>query len=237
MKRLDRLTALITLLQSRKYVPSNLIQDKFDISIRTVYRDIRSLEEAGIPIGFEPNKGYFVVSGYFLPPVSFSNEEAFALILAERLLHKFTDPRTSDKFSSATNKIRAVMSERLKEELEAFESKIMSYIPPGWENYNQYLVEAQDAIMDQQILEIDYIDRKGNESHRKLEPIGMNFYAGNWHLIAYCHTRKDYRDFIVGHIQSLVNTRKAFEKQDHLTMKGYIAKLIEMESSPDGRRR
>ncbi|MCB0838127.1 MAG: YafY family transcriptional regulator [Bacteroidetes bacterium] len=229
MKRLDRLTALITFLQSRKFVSAQQIQDKFSMSIRTVYRDIRALEEAGIPVGFEPNKGYFIVAGYYLPPVSFTNEEAFSIILAERLIQKFTDPQTYKTFTNATAKIRAVVSGQLKEELEAFEEKILSYIPPGWEGYNRYLAEAQQAIMKKEILEIEYLDRKGNNSQRKIEPIGLNFYSGNWHLIAYCHSREDYRDFIIAHIQSLQNLRKPFIKENHLTMTGYIAKLVEEE--------
>jgi predicted DNA-binding transcriptional regulator YafY len=74
MNRIDRLLGILTLLQSKKYVPAEKIADKFHISIRTVYRDVKALVELGIPVSFETSKGYFVVQGYFLPPVSFSTE-------------------------------------------------------------------------------------------------------------------------------------------------------------------
>ena len=83
MNRIDRLFAILTLLQSKKYVPAEKIADKFRIRVRTVYRDIKALGESGIPISFEQYKGYFVVQGYFLPPVSFSTEEANAFLLME----------------------------------------------------------------------------------------------------------------------------------------------------------
>ena len=85
MNRIDRLMGITTVLQSKKYATAEHLAEKFDISVRTVYRDIKALGEIGIPISFEPNKGYFVVQGYFLPPVSLTSEEANALCLIESL--------------------------------------------------------------------------------------------------------------------------------------------------------
>ena len=80
MNRIDRLFGILTFLQSKKYVPAEKIADRFGISIRTVYRDIKALCEQGIPVSFEANRGYFIVQGYFIPPVSFTSEEANALL-------------------------------------------------------------------------------------------------------------------------------------------------------------
>src|SRR5689334_4227563 len=91
MNRVDRLLGILTLLQSKKYVPAEKIADKFRISIRTVYRDIRAMCEQGIPVSFEQQRGYFLVQGYFLPPVAFTSEEANALLLMESLVYGFTD--------------------------------------------------------------------------------------------------------------------------------------------------
>src|SRR4026207_1994638 len=74
MNRVDRLFGILTLLQSKKYVPAEKIADKFNISVRTVYRDVKALIEQGIPVSFEQYKGYFIVQGYFPPPVFFSSE-------------------------------------------------------------------------------------------------------------------------------------------------------------------
>ena len=85
MNRIDRLFGIVILLQARRYVLADSIAVKFGISVRTVYRDVRALSEQGIPVSFEAGRGYFLVQGYFLPPVSFTTEEASALLLLETL--------------------------------------------------------------------------------------------------------------------------------------------------------
>src|SRR5215510_15289588 len=105
MNRIDRLFGILVLLQSRKYVPAEKIADKFGISIRTVYRDIKALCEQGIPVSFEQYKGYFIVQGYFLPPVSFTSDEASALLLMEGLIGILGDKSIQTHYSSALNKV------------------------------------------------------------------------------------------------------------------------------------
>src|SRR3954467_3697642 len=103
MNRIDRLFGILTLLQSRKYVPAEKIADKFDMSVRTVYRDIKALCEQGIPISFEQNKGYFIVQGYFLPPVSFTSEEANAFLLMEAMVAGSADKSIQIHYAAALN--------------------------------------------------------------------------------------------------------------------------------------
>ena len=85
MNRVDRLMAIITHLQSRKYRSAAQLAEHFGISVRTVFRDLKAMQEIGVPIGFEAGQGYFIVGGFFLPPVSLTAEEANALALAEPL--------------------------------------------------------------------------------------------------------------------------------------------------------
>lgn len=80
MNRINRVTSILIQLQSKKIIPAKEIAQRFNISLRTVYRDIRTLEEAGIPIGSEAGKGYFLVEGFLLPPVMFTAAEVGALI-------------------------------------------------------------------------------------------------------------------------------------------------------------
>ena len=91
------------------------LSTKFGISIRTVYRDIRALDEIGIPVSFENPKGYFIVEGYFLPPVSFTAEEGNALVLLASLSHRFGDASVARHTSLALEKIRAVLRSKEKE--------------------------------------------------------------------------------------------------------------------------
>jgi len=80
MNRIDRLTAMLVHLQSKKVVKAEEMSDRFEISLRTVYRDVKALMEAGVPIGSEAGKGYFIVDGYHLPPVMFTQDEASSIV-------------------------------------------------------------------------------------------------------------------------------------------------------------
>src|SRR6478736_5080087 len=154
MNRIDRLFGILTFLQSRKYVPAEKIAEKFRISIRTVYRDVKALCEQGIPVSFEQHKGYFIVQGYFLPPVSFSSEEANALLLMERLVAGFADRSIQTHYSNALNKIKAVLRHQQKEKLESLESNIRLQLPACMNNNYHYLSLLQQAIIARKIVQI-----------------------------------------------------------------------------------
>ncbi len=124
MNRIDRLFGILTFLQTKKYVPAEKIADRFQISVRTVYRDIKALGEQGVPVSFEQHKGYFVVQGYFLPPVSFSNEEASALLLMEAIVTGFADKSIQKHYSSALNKVKSVLKGPEKEKIELLNNNI-----------------------------------------------------------------------------------------------------------------
>lgn len=225
MNRMDRLLGILTLLQSRKYVTAEKIAGKFSISIRTVYRDVKALGELGIPVSFEAPKGYFVVQGYFLPPVSFSTAEANALLLIEVLVNGFTDQSVRKQYASALDKIRAVLHGSQKEELERLNEKVRFQKPDCFNLNFEYLPTLQNAIAARTILEIEYINQKEENSKRKLEPIGLIFYAFNWHLIGWCYTRRDYRDFRVSRIKKLKDTGLPFKKKTHTELNEYMKQL------------
>ena len=225
MNRIDRLMAIITLLQSRKYVTSDLLEDRFNISIRTVYRDIRALSEIGIPIGFESGKGYFVVDGYFLPPVVFTTEEANALVLMESLAQKFGDETTSKSYASAMEKVRATLKGERREQVERLHDQIRAYIGPEEVRTKEYIGLIQSAITDRKLLSMTYENFEKKRSEREVEPIGLTFYGMSWHMIAWCWDRKAYRDFKVDRILRLDDTGKEFQKDDHEGLGEYIKKL------------
>lgn len=222
---MDRLLGILTLLQSRKYVPAEKIADKFSISVRTVYRDIKALGEIGIPVSFETNKGYFVVHGYFLPPVSFTTEEANALLLLEVQVNGFTDQAVKKQYASALDKIRAVLKGHQLEQLEKLTANIMFQKPECYSLNFEYLPQLQSAIAEKHVIEIIYQNQQNEESCRKLDPVGLIFYAFNWHLIGWCHLRKDYRDFRLSRIQRIANTGLPFRKATHISIADYMKKL------------
>lgn len=225
MNRIDRLFAILTTIQSKKYVTADFIADKFGMSVRTVYRDIKALGETGIPISFEQGKGYFLVQGYFLPPVSFTNEEANALLLMEAITSRFADKSVQKHYATALNKVKAVLRGNQKESVEQLSETITSYSPCGQENDFAYLTEIQNAIAAKTVLEMEYQNVAGDVSKREIEVVGLVFYALNWHVIAWCWMRNEYRDFRASRILRLRNTGAAFRKTDHIELQQYLTHL------------
>lgn len=225
MNRIDRLFGILTLLQSKKYVSAEKIACKFNISVRTVYRDVKALCEQGIPVSFEQYKGYFVVQGFFLPPVSFSTEEANALLLMESIVQGFADRSIQKHYSTALNKVKAVMRTDDKEKLEKLDENTKFQKPSCMRYDFEYLSNLQNAVSVQNIIEIGYKNNNGEVSKRQLEPIGLVFYALNWHLIGWCHLRNEYRDFKVERIQFLIDTGKPFTINEHMNLNDYIKLL------------
>ena len=198
MNRLDRLSAILIQLQSRKIVKAQDLAARYDISLRTVYRDMRSLEEAGVPIIGEAGVGYALAAGYRLPPVMFSREEATAFLTAEKLVSSFTDAANGASFRSALDKIRAVLRsteqnylEHIDTRIEVLESRRSAYHPG--KNLMQTILKA---ISEKRLLEIDYFAYYRQEhTTRQIEPIGVFFLDNFWHLIAWCRSRNAIRDF------------------------------------------
>ncbi|HCY74381.1 MAG TPA: transcriptional regulator [Ignavibacteriales bacterium] len=228
MNRFDRVTSILIQLQTRKIVRAKDIADRFDVSLRTVYRDIQTLAEAGVPIGSEAGVGYFLADGYRLPPVMFTKEEVTAFLTAEKFIEKFTDNSIDHNFKSGMMKIRAILKSTEKEMLENIEENIevLGRIPRAEKsddsNYIQMLIES---ISERKSLVIRYHTFYSNEiKDRNIEPIGIFFSSGYWHTIAYCELRKDYRDFRLDRILSITKTDKTFRKK-HPSIKDHLGKV------------
>ena len=222
MNRIDRLFGILILLQSKKYTPAERIAEQYGISIRTVYRDVKALGEQGIPLSFEPNKGYFIVQGYFLPPISFNSDEANALLLMERFLEGFADKSITNHYTAALNKVKNVLRSSQREKLETLNEHIKLQLPNRLKNDFEYLSLIQNAISAKCIIELNYTNNKSENSKREVEAIGLIFYAFNWHLIGWCHLRKEYRDFKLNNIVNVKCTDIPFRKTEHMPVSEYM---------------
>ncbi|HEU5290141.1 MAG TPA: YafY family protein [Cyclobacteriaceae bacterium] len=220
MKRVTRLLGILTYLQSHKFTMAEKLSDRFAVSVRTVYRDIRSLEEIGIPVSFENNRGYFIVQGYFLPPVSFTLGEANALVVMAALATRFGDNSIAKESDSALEKIRAILRQADKEKSEYLVNRIKVLKPA--QDANRHLHELQYAIAEKLILRIDYTDAQKRKTTREIEPIGLIYYTEQWHSIAWCWKRRDYRDFKINQIESLLNTHARFRRKKHISIEDHL---------------
>ncbi len=228
MNRLDRVTAILIQLQSKRIVKAQDIADRFNISLRTVYRDIRTLEEAGIPLVGETGVGYSIMDGYRLPPVMFTMEEATAFLTAEKLVEKLTDVSTDESFKSAMYKVRAVLRSAEKDHLEVMDNHIEVLGNP-WitkeKSGSGSLQVILKGISNRQVLTITYFANHSQETtSRNIEPVGVFYLGSNWYLIAFCQLRNDYRNFRTDRITQIVSTPLPFKKE-HPPLKEYLKQI------------
>jgi predicted DNA-binding transcriptional regulator YafY len=226
MNRFDRLTAILIHLQSKKVVVAQEIADRFEISLRTVYRDIRSLEVAGVPIIGEKGIGYSIMQGYRIPPVMFTEEEVIAFLMAEKILENYADIHNSKLYKSAMFKVKAVLRSNQKQVFENLEENITIRQKHVDKNrlINTTLPDLIKSISEKKTLEIRYAaDEKTNVDH-KVEPIGLYHEHNGWSTIAYSYKIHDYRNFRVERILNLKNTGESFRKE-HISLKEYFEGL------------
>jgi len=226
MNRTDRLSAILIMLQTKKVLTSAEIAERFEISQRTVYRDLRALDEAGIPIGAEAGLGYYLIDGYHLPPVMFTPEEAGAMLIAEKLVDIFSDESVKRNFNLASDKIKSVLPESHQAFLGEVDSHIHVLHSKSEQNKqftNDHITTIQHAISEQKCIELSYYSKyKKESSSRIIEPIGLCFYGFHWHLIAYCRLRNDYRDFRLDRIESLKMIAECTSQHTHITISEYF---------------
>jgi predicted DNA-binding transcriptional regulator YafY len=228
MNRINRLTAILVQLQSKRVVKAQEIADKFKLSLRTVYRDIKALDEAGVPILGEAGVGYSIMEGYRLPPVMFTKEEATAFLTAEKLVEKLTDESTKKNYGAAMLKVKAVLRLTEKDYLEDMEQHIEvienQYVPKRTNDTN-HLQQVLQSIAQKNILHLDYFANHNQQhSKRDIEPVGIYYLGENWYMVGYCRLRKDYRTFKFGSINKLTVTEECFENQ-HPSLKSFLHKV------------
>lgn len=225
--RLSRLTAILTQLQSKQLSTATDLAKKFQVSIRTIYRDIRALEEAGIPVFTEEGKGYSLVEGYRLPPVSFTESQANALITAEQLVLRNKDASFVREYTDAITKIKAVLLHNTKDKADLLSKRIA--IRNNLENSStsNNMSSIQLALTNFNLLQISYqaADQE-NKVQRTVEPFAIYSTQENWILIAFCRLRQDYRAFRLDRISQLEILQEHFEPHK-MTLREYFAYCLE----------
>src|SRR5262245_45870403 len=226
MNRVDRLMAIVVHLQGRRVVRAEEIAEQFGISVRTVYRDIAALGEAGIPILSEPGIGYGLAKGYHLPPVMFTSEEASALFIGATLVDHFTDASLRKQMESALLKIRSVLPRDRQDYLDRLERATAVLNRPAHtvpRLASEALIPVQRALAERRVLALDYLGGQRREvTRREVEPLGLVDYADNWHLIAYCRLRQDVRDFRTDRIQKLHLREVRFTGHENFSLKNHL---------------
>lgn len=212
LKKFDRVTAILTQLQSRPLVRAQDLAKKFEVSIRTIYRDIKTLEHAGIPIVGEAGSGYSLMDGYKLPPVMFTKEEVLSFITAEKLMQKFSDQSLGTHHQNAMEKLRSVLRYSDKNLIQSVEKQvdIFNYHPVSGENIKNVIPIIMESIAEKKQLTIEYRTVDDQFSTRTVEVVGVFFEFNYWYFMAFCTLRNDFRQFRIDRIQQIIKTQNPF---------------------------
>ncbi len=214
IKKIDRVTSILTQLQTKSIVRAQDLAKKFDVSIRTIYRDIKTLENAGIPIFGEAGSGYCLVDGYKLPPVMFTKEEVLSFITAEKLMQKFSHESLDSHYNSAMEKVKAVIRNSEKNLVTTIENQIDIYsYRPKQDSIKNIIPTILESISEKTQLKINYQNVKDEASERIIEAVGIFYEVNYWYVMAFCTMRKDFRQFRVDRIMKIQKTQNLFQQE------------------------
>jgi predicted DNA-binding transcriptional regulator YafY len=215
---------ILFLLLSRKKVSAKFLADRFELSVRTVYRYIDELSLAGVPIYNERgrNGGYSISDTYKLP-ANYLNEEEIENVI--NALSGINNDLRSNVLESAILKISAITKPVDNTSALSFGNLVIDGTAWGSsDNYSETLKVIQKAIEENLLIQIEYLDRDGKTSDRIIEPHVLALKQGLWYAYSYCHERKDFRLFKIGRIHSLKITSENFIRRDTTDMNEVFSK-------------
>lgn len=223
VNRLSRLTAILVKLLAKQLVKAPLLAAKYGVSVRTIYRDIRTLEQAGVPILTIEGKGYRLMNDYRLPPVMLTEDEANAIITAELLIRSSKDLSLIENFGVVVAKLRSVMPPVLQIRADELQAKVgVANIYIDRSVKSSVLLHLQKAMLDQTTVEIEYTDKNNNSTVRNVEPFALYANQNNdWVMVAMCQLRNDFREFSLPNIKKLNVLSNRFKPQN-ISFKRYL---------------
>lgn len=225
LKRLSRLTSILTQLQTKRLLTASFLAEKFNVSTRTIYRDIKALEDAGVPIITEEGKGYSLMEDYKIPPIMFTENQANALILAEQLVLTTKDTSFIKDYTEAIEKVKAVLKYSLKDKVNLLAERTRFERNVNRERNSNNLSDLQFALTNHILVKIEYTNEKGENSTRTIEPFAL-LNTENWLLVAYCRLRKEFRYFRLDRIQKMELLEEHFEPHK-MTLQEYFEKYYD----------
>jgi len=213
MNRIDRLFAITLLLQARGRLRAKDLAAWFEVSERTIYRDIAALSEGGVPVVSLPGEGYELMEGFFLPPLLFTPAEASALLLGAQMLTSHASGRLPASAQQALAKIAAILPNELRLEMQRL-GEIVQFVAPSqrFDLDHPLLATLQQAIGERRVVRLRYHSYNRNEvTEREVEPHQLAYSNGAWYLSGHCRLRQGERAFRLDRIDGLDLLRKTFK--------------------------
>ncbi len=219
MSRTQRLFDLIQILRRYRYpVSGKCLASELGISLRTLYRDIATLQTQGALIEGEPGVGYVLRPGFMLPPLMFSEEEIEALVLGSRWVARRTDKKLGLAATNVLAKIAAVLPEDLRYQLE-FSGLLIGPAKTLLEHDDEKEALVRHAIRKENKLQMTYTDAKGDDSQRIIWPLALGFFEEVHVIVAWCELRQDFRHFRTDRIVTLTRLETRYPKRRQTLLK------------------
>lgn len=229
MNKTERQLAITLELQRSKVLRAEDLAAHFETSVRTIYRDIQALSEAGVPIVGAPGQGYSLMDGYFLPPVGFTAEEAVALLMGADFIEQRLDLEYGNVAKAARRKIEAILPETVRSESTRVRETMRllhTGEPLTGKKEREYVAKVRYAILERRKISFAYVKKipesDGNrESERTVAPYGLTFVQGNWALVAHCDLRQDVRHFRLSRMAELTVLEDRFSMPPGFNLNHY----------------
>lgn len=242
LNRTERLFALVLLLQTRPNMTSRDLSEHFNVSRRTIFRDLRALGESGVPLTYADGGGYEILEGYQLPPLMLTAREAATLLLGTEFMKMQSDASLAKDAGLVGLKIQHVLPREIKEYIEGLQTNTV--MDPYWLNRHASnspkdveegrWYELSQAVARQSCVLMEYHVASRNElTRRTIDPLGLVYYSDHWNLIAYDHLRDDIRNFRLDQIKRMHILMEKFERPEGFDLEKHLAERGESPQNID----
>lgn len=212
----DRLVSIIMMLLDKERVSAQELADRFEVSPRTIYRDIETINMAGIPVRSTPGVGggFEIMQEYKLDKNVFSAADLSAILMG---LSSLSGMVRGNELVNALTKVRRFIPADRAKEIELRANQIYIDLSPwmGNRNIQPYLELVKTALQESRMLSFEYADRFGNKTVRTVEPYQIVLKGSHWYFQGYCRKREDFRLFRLSRISNLQMSRETFSPRDY----------------------
>ena len=212
----DRLVSIIMMLLDKERVSAQELADRFEVSPRTIYRDIETINMAGIPVRSTPGVGggFEIMQEYKLDKNVFSAADLSAILMG---LSSLSGMVRGNELVNALAKVRRFIPADRAKEIELRANQIYIDLSPwmGNRNIQPYLELVKTALQESRLLSFEYADRFGNKTVRTVEPYQIVLKGSHWYFQGYCRKREDFRLFRLSRISNLQMSRETFTPRDY----------------------
>ncbi|PPD48836.1 MAG: YafY family transcriptional regulator [Methylobacter sp.] len=223
MRRADRLFQIVQILRNKRLVTAKTLAERLEVSERTIYRDIQDLSLSGVPVEGEAGVGYRLRHTLDIPPIMFTPDEIEALVVGARMSKTWAGSELGQSAQSALDKITAVIPAGFRHKIE--DSKLFSLRFSQRPDIDIHLDICRKAIDNKHLLQMAYCRADGEQSLRRIRPLGLYFWGNVWTLVGWCELRDDFRNFRLDRIQSIQPENQTFTDSEGQSLQDFIKRM------------